>query len=99
RSRDMHKDAVVTRRPGVAEIIGATGPNPKHRDALMLFGQFVGSWDVDATQRTPDGRSRRVRGEWHFFWVLEGREIHDVILTPRSGERVQGRCLSGINQN
>ena len=73
--------------PGVAEIIGANGPNPEYRDELMLFGQFVGSWDVDATQFSPDGRSVPMKGEWHFFWALEGRAIQDVILTPPRGER------------
>ena len=97
-SRGMRQDAVVTRRPSAAEIIGAIGPNPEHREALMLFGQFVGSWDVDATQRTPDGRSQRVRGEWHFFWVLEGRAIQDVILTPPRGERDPNKWRMGDYQ-
>src|SRR5206468_11460966 len=63
-SRGMRQDAVVTRRPSAAEIIGAIGPNPEHREALMLFGQFVGSWDWrrDAvhTGRSIAAGSRRV---------------------------------------
>jgi hypothetical protein len=77
----------VKAEPDVSEIIGAPGPHPEYRDELMLFGQFVGSWDVDAKQFAPDGRSQRMRGEWHFFWTLEGRAIQDVILTPPRGER------------
>ena len=84
----MHKDAVVTRRPGVAEIIGATGPNPKHRDALMLFGQFVGAWDVDWGAFDADGaQSATERGEWVFGWVLEGRAVQDVWILPRRSLR------------
>jgi len=71
----------------IGEIVGATGPHPEYADALMLFGQFVGSWDVAARIRAPDGTTRTMRGEWHFFWVLEGRAIQDVILTPVRSER------------
>lgn len=74
-------------RPSFAEIAGASGPHPEHADALMLFGQFVGSWDVSARQLAPDGSERSLRGEWHFFWALEGRAIQDVILTPPRAER------------
>ena len=76
------------------EILGASGPNAEYADALMLFGQFVGSWDVEAKQFAPDGQTRTVRGEWHFFWVLEGRAIQDVIVSPprnvRDGARWKG---------
>jgi hypothetical protein len=78
---------VETRSPTLEEIVGAAGPNPEHADALMLFGQFVGSWDVESTGFSPDGRTRSVRGEWHFFWALEGRAIQDVIISPPRGER------------
>jgi hypothetical protein len=71
----------------VGTIVGASGPHPAHAEALMLFGQFVGSWDVESTQTLPDGRKRALRGEWHFFWVLEGRAIQDVILAPPRDER------------
>jgi hypothetical protein len=71
----------------VEQILGARGPHPAHANALMTFGQFVGSWDVEATTHAPDGTTRTLLGEWHFFWVLEGRAIQDVILTPRRPER------------
>ena len=64
----------------------------------MLFGQFVGSWDVEATQFAPDGRSRSLRGEWHFFWVLEGRAIQDVIISPRRAERDRTKWKDGDYQ-
>jgi hypothetical protein len=90
--------SALTDRPGVAEIIGAPGPNPEHREELMLFGQFVGSWHIESTQFAPDGRSHTMRGEWHFFWALEGRAIQDVILTPPRGERDPTRWQMGDYQ-
>ena len=53
----------------------------------MLFGQFVGGWDVESHQYAPDGAERTLRGEWYFFWALEGRAIQDVIVAPRREAR------------
>jgi hypothetical protein len=71
----------------IEEIVGARGPHPQYADKLMLFGQFVGSWNVESRQRTPDGSERTLRGEWHFFWALEGRAVQDVIISPGRAER------------
>jgi hypothetical protein len=30
----------------VIEGLGADGPDPNMREKLMLFGQFVGDWDI-----------------------------------------------------
>ena len=65
------------------ELLGASGPNEEHAEALMLFGQFVGSWDIEATYWDHEGNvTAEPRGEWHFGWVLEGRAIQDVLIGP-----------------
>jgi len=53
----------------------------------MLFGQFVGDWDVDFTVHGPDGARQTEKAEWHFGWILEGRAIQDVWIVPRREER------------
>ena len=61
-------------------------PAADRADKLQLYGQFVGSWDAEATARLPDGARRRHYWQIHFAWVLEGRAIQDVWITPpRSG--------------
>jgi len=84
-----------TSRPSIGDLVGAPGPNSDHADALMLFGQFVGSWDIVSTQFAPDGRSQTHKGEWHFFWTLEGRAIQDVIMSPGRDERDSGKWKAG----
>lgn len=65
------------------ELLGATGPNEERAEGLALFGQFVGSWDVDATYFGAEGTvTGERRGEWHFGWVLQGRAIQDVLIGP-----------------
>ena len=67
------------------DALRADGPHPDYADQLMLFGRFVGSWDVEATQIDRDGTKRELKGEWHFGWVLEGRAIQDVLISPPLG--------------
>src|SRR2546423_8598734 len=86
------------RSASFAEIVGADGPNAEHADELMLFGQFVGSWDVAAKQFAADGTSKTLHGEWHFFWALEGRAIQDVIISPPRSERDGTRWAMGDYQ-
>ena len=63
------------------ELLTADGPHPDHARELMLFGQFVGAWDMEGEQIAADGARMRFRGEWHFGWVLDGRAIQDVLIS------------------
>lgn len=44
----MHNDAMLG-------LLGADGPHPAHRAKLMLFGKFVGSWELDMLAYQQDG--------------------------------------------
>jgi hypothetical protein len=64
------------------DALAAAGPHPDHAAELMLFGRFVGSWDMEGVQFAPDGSRTEQSGEWHFGWVLDGRAIQDVLISP-----------------
>src|SRR5262245_2766738 len=70
--------------------LGSEGPYPEFKDKLMLFGQFVGDWEIDARYPRPDGTETRGKGEIHFEWILEGRAVQDVFMSrdERSGKAV-----------
>lgn len=72
--------------PGLA----ATGPHPDFAEELMLFGQFVGTWDIEVTWIDGGQVTRRENGEWHFSWVLDGRAVQDVWIVPTRRERAAG---------
>jgi hypothetical protein len=74
-----------------ADVFLAEGPDLALADKLQLFGQFVGSWDVEVTNHRPDGSSETIPAEWHFAWALGGRAIQDVWIAPSRAERVSGR--------
>ena len=70
------------------DLLGASGPDEGHAEELMLFGQFVGSWDLEVAYFDHAGdQTAERRGEWHFGWILEGRAIQDVLLGPPLEER------------
>lgn len=64
----------------------SSGPAPEHSSQLQLYGQFVGSWELDWRGTGPDGKLLTARGEWHFGWVLDGRAIQDVWIAPTREE-------------
>lgn len=64
----------------------ASGPAVSD-SAHQLYAPLLGDWDVKVTDHLPDGTSHTGTGEWHFAWVLEGRAIQDVWISPRRGER------------
>jgi hypothetical protein len=67
----------------------ADGPDPALADRLALFGQFVGSWDLEVSNYDADGREDRRPGEWHFGWVLDGLAVQDVWITPSRAHRAR----------
>src|SRR6185312_4057831 len=58
------------------------GPAIEHRDALMLYGQFVGDWRTETTEWQADGSAMESCWDVRFQWVLEGRAIQDLWITP-----------------
>lgn len=61
---------------------------PDSADAAhQLYTALRGDWDVAVTDYLADGSRHTGTGEWHFDWVLEGRAMQDVWISPRRGER------------
>jgi hypothetical protein len=80
----------MTTSPAFAEALICKAPAASMANAMMLFGQFVGSWDVEVNWYQAGHVVRRAHGEWHFSWILEGRGIQDVWIVPVRGEQSKG---------
>ena len=63
--------------------LGADGPDPEFKEKLMLFGQFVGDWEIESEWFLPDGSTPRGKGEIHFEWILNGTAIQRCLGRPR----------------
>ena len=61
----------------------ADGPAEEYADQLALYGQFVGDWTTQTTAYLPDGSVEHTEWDARFAWVLEGRAVQDVWITPR----------------
>ncbi|HTY74368.1 MAG TPA: hypothetical protein VMD05_02245 [Candidatus Nanoarchaeia archaeon] len=70
------------------ESLGAKGPDSKLKKKLMLFGQFVGDWEiVEAQYIQGDGTWVKIKGEVHFGWILGGTAIQDVWMGCREDSK------------
>ncbi len=83
----------------VFELLASSGPFPGLEDKLMLYGRFVGSWDLRVAWFKPTGTTISGRGEWHFAWILGGRGIQDVLFAsgaPRHEFGTSLRCYDPV---
>jgi hypothetical protein len=67
---------------GFIHALCGPGPTLAHADKLMTYGRLVGDWEAEGQAIQPDGTSRRHWWHIHFAWVLEGRAIQDLWITP-----------------
>jgi hypothetical protein len=75
------------RASALGRALLAAGPAADRSAKMMLYGQFVGSWEGTVVVHNPDGTRRESSSEVHFGWVLGGRAVQDVWIAPA----LQGR--------
>jgi len=69
------------------ESLVAAGPHPSLGAHSETYGRVIGSWTGELA-RYQDGRSAASASvEAHFAWVLEGRAVQDVWVTPARADR------------
>lgn len=78
--------AVPNDPPPLLTSLPAPGPDASVA-AEDLYGWLQGNWDVVVMDHDADGTIHQRTGEWHFGWVLQGRALQDVWISPRRGER------------
>ena len=77
----MH-DAISSKAPVLPAALLASGPAADRAEKMMLYGQFVGSWDGKVVVHEAGGARRESSSEVHFGWVLAGRAVQDVWIAP-----------------
>ena len=86
------------RQKDVFRLLSASGPFHEYAEKLMLYGQFVGSWDIESIWYQRDGDSRKGTGEWHFAWVLGGRGVQDILYRSDAPAHQFGTTLRCYDQ-
>jgi hypothetical protein len=70
----------------IIPFLTADGPHVDLGDNADLYGQFIGSWDIDNHQYDEKtGQWHDTRGEVHFGWILDGRAVQDLWGSPERG--------------
>jgi hypothetical protein len=68
----------------------ASGPASDRAEKMMLYGQFIGSWEGTVIVHHPDGQRFENSCEVHFGWALAGRAVQDVWIAPSRKTRAAG---------
>ena len=87
----------VERLEGALAVLASPGRAAEIPGIADVYGWLVGSWELDVRRYAGvDVSARRLTGEVHFGWALEGRAIQDVWIMPRRAERT-GEPDRGMN--
>jgi hypothetical protein len=65
----------------------APGPHPSLGDQAKIFGRLVGTWEVEYTDFSKQGKVTHRSGELVVGWVMDGRAIQDLWIVYPSGAR------------
>ncbi len=90
---------------GFIDALHVSGPAGEHASKLMLFGQFVGSWDLEwAGTGTlqwagtgANGEPATATGDLHVGWVRGGRAVQDIWIVPGRGQPGEGQPPSAFH--
>jgi hypothetical protein len=63
------------------EALHTDQPAADRADRMGLYAWLIGRWGMDGIIHGEDAK-RRIRGEIHAGWVLEGRALQDVWILP-----------------
>ncbi len=77
------------------DALWAPGALASQAQRMSLYDPLLGSWAADVIDHDASGPPRTSTGEWHFGWVLEGRAIQDVWISPPRASRRPGMPALG----
>src|ERR1700749_4421411 len=72
--------------PSFIDALHCDAPASDRADKMGLYGWLIGAWEMDVLAHGENGATHKGTGEIHFGWVLEGRAIQDVWITPPRGQ-------------
>ena len=70
-----------------AAALVAESRSPEITDREDVYAKLLGTWDVEARDRTDSGTFQVIEGEWFIARTLEGRAVLDVWIAPIRANR------------
>jgi hypothetical protein len=83
-------------RLDMVTALGALGPLPSLGDQAKVFGRLVGTWEVEYTDFSKDGKVTHRSGELIIGWVMDGRAIQDLWIVNPSGTRKEREVYTDV---
>jgi len=72
----------------LAAALEACGPNPALGSHAILIDRLTGTWDVEYTDYSGDGKVNHRTGELTFGWVMDGRVMQDLwVVNPSAADK------------
>ena len=72
--------AAADPRLDMVTTLKAMGPHPSLGEQAKVFGRFVGTWEIEFTDFSSDGKVTHRSGELIVGWVMDGRAIQDLFI-------------------
>jgi len=83
-------------RLDMVKALEAMGPHPSLGDQAKIFGRLVGTWNVEYTDYSKDGKVSHRSGELIVGWVMDGRAIQDLWIVYPSGARKERELYTDL---
>lgn len=74
-------------RTDMVAALKAVAPHPSLAERGKVFDRLIGTWDVEYTDYSKDGKETHRSGEFIVGWVMDGRAIQDCWIVYPSGKR------------
>ncbi len=85
------------KQSNMLNALQAEEPAHNLKPGIMLYGQFVGSWEGEAVIYESGSIKHKAPMEVHFDWVLEGKAIQDIWIAPSRSKQYSPESLKIIN--
>ena len=79
-----------------AAALVAESRSPEITDREDVYAKLLGTWDVEARDRTDSGTFQVIEGEWFFARTLEGRAVIELILSSQSPRDFSRRATPNL---
>jgi hypothetical protein len=83
-------------RRDMVTALQAMGPDPSMGDQAKVYDRLVGTWDVEYTDFSKDGKVIHRSGEFIVGWVMDGRAIQDFWIVYPSGARKEREVYTDL---
>jgi hypothetical protein len=85
--RGQMMNTILAQSSALSDALAYPQRAPEIQEVDDIYGWLIGNWELDIRVYWADVSERKLKGEAHFGWVLEGRAVQDVWILPRPSDR------------